>query len=55
LVVVQENQMLTPKLSLRRRNVLASYQPVIDAMYKGKGHRVHYKPSSAENAKNIEM
>ena len=29
----QENQMLTPKMSLRRNNILKSYAVVVDAMY----------------------
>jgi long-chain acyl-CoA synthetase len=38
-----ENEMLTPKLSLRRPNVLKVHQASIDAMYQGKiGHRVAY-------------
>jgi long-chain acyl-CoA synthetase len=31
----QENQMLTPKMSLRRNIVLATYQPLIDGLYEG--------------------
>ncbi len=39
---------MTPKLSLRRKNVLSVYQPLIDGMYAGKmGHRVNYKPIGA--------
>jgi long-chain acyl-CoA synthetase len=30
-----ENQMLTPKLSLRRKNVLEKYMPLINDMYAG--------------------
>ena len=36
----QENQMLTPKMSLRRANVLAAYQDKVDALYAGKGNTV---------------
>jgi len=39
----QENQMLTPKMSLRRNNVAKVYQHLIDDMYEGKGgHRTHH-------------
>jgi len=31
----QENQMLTPKMSLRRNNVLKTYATLIDELYKG--------------------
>ena len=31
-----ENHQLTPKMSLRRQNILAKYQPLIDEMYEGK-------------------
>ena len=30
-----ENQMLTPKMSLRRKNVLEMYMPLINDMYAG--------------------
>jgi hypothetical protein len=47
---------MTPKLSLRRKNVLTIYQPLIDGMYAGKmGHRVQYKPTAASGSGNIEM
>jgi long-chain acyl-CoA synthetase len=37
----QENQQLTPKMSLRRNNILSAYQPLIDAIYKGEqGHKL---------------
>lgn len=39
----QENQMLTPKMSLRRTNVLGAYQDKVDALYAGKGHKVVYR------------
>lgn len=32
----QENQMLTPKMSLRRNNVLKTYSEQVEAMYAGK-------------------
>ena len=32
----QENQMLTPKMSLRRNNVLAVYKNLVDGMYSQK-------------------
>lgn len=36
-----DNQMLTPKMSIRRNNVLKRYQGLIDDMYTDKtGHRV---------------
>jgi len=39
-----ENEMLTPKLSLRRPNVLKVHQDSIDAMYAGRiGHQVNYE------------
>lgn len=39
----QENQMLTPKLSMRRKNVLNAYQSIIDDMYQHKtGHEINY-------------
>jgi long-chain acyl-CoA synthetase len=38
----QENQMLTPKMSLRRVNVLAAYKDKIDALYAGQGNKVRY-------------
>jgi len=35
----QDNQMLTPKLSLRRNNVMKAYQTIIDGLYAGStGH-----------------
>jgi hypothetical protein len=38
--------MLTQKLSLRRKNILAVYQPLVDAMYAGeRGVRMSYKSS----------
>ena len=33
----QDNQMLTPKMSLRRNNILKVYSSLIDDMYSGKG------------------
>ena len=30
-----ENHLLTPKMSLRRQNILAKYQPTIEALYEG--------------------
>lgn len=39
----QENQMQTPKMSLRRPIILKAYQDKIDAMYKSTGgHRIEY-------------
>jgi long-subunit acyl-CoA synthetase (AMP-forming) len=38
----QENQMLTPKMSLRRTVVTATYKDKIDLLYAGKGHKVSY-------------
>ncbi len=39
--------MLTQKLSLRRKNVLEVYQPLVDAMYEGKlGNRMTYGRTS---------
>ncbi len=47
---------MTPKLSLRRKNVLGIYQSLIDGMYAGKmGHRVHYKATGPAATNNIEM
>lgn len=31
----QENQMLTPKMSMRRNNILAAYLPLIEKAYGG--------------------
>ena len=39
----QENQMLTPKMSLRRAVITAAFQDKLDALYAGKGHRVNYR------------
>jgi long-chain acyl-CoA synthetase len=48
----QENQMQTPKMSLRRPNVLKAYQQKIDDMYDGKiGHRIQYPPSTVAASK----
>eukprot|EP01038_Epipyxis_sp_PR26KG_P004305 gene4305-6101_t len=42
----QENQMLTPKMSLRRNGILKEYQALVDAIYASNdGHRVDYKKS----------
>jgi long-subunit acyl-CoA synthetase (AMP-forming) len=38
----QENQMLTPKMSLRRTVVNVTYKDKIDLLYAGKGHKVSY-------------
>jgi len=38
----QENQMLTPKMSLRRNAVVKAYQGKIDQLLKGAGNRVQY-------------
>ena len=38
----QENQMLTPKMSLRRANVLSAYKEKMDALYAGQGNKVRY-------------
>eukprot|EP00595_Chromulina_sp_UTEXLB2642_P000701 CAMPEP_0196761274 /NCGR_PEP_ID=MMETSP1095-20130614/429_1 /TAXON_ID=96789 ORGANISM="Chromulina nebulosa, Strain UTEXLB2642" /NCGR_SAMPLE_ID=MMETSP1095 /ASSEMBLY_ACC=CAM_ASM_000446 /LENGTH=537 /DNA_ID=CAMNT_0042110559 /DNA_START=460 /DNA_END=2073 /DNA_ORIENTATION=+ len=32
----QDNQMLTPKMSLRRNNILKTYESIVDGLYKGK-------------------
>ena len=45
----QENQMLTPKMSLRRVNVTSTYKDKIDALYAGKGNLVRY-PGRAGDA-----
>ena len=44
----QENQMMTPKLSLRRNIVINAYSQVIDNTYAGHrgAHRVEYEKSS---------
>jgi long-subunit acyl-CoA synthetase (AMP-forming) len=39
----QENQMLTPKLSLRRTIVAAVYQDKVEALYAGQGNKVPYR------------
>jgi long-subunit acyl-CoA synthetase (AMP-forming) len=39
----QENQMLTPKMSLRRNNVCKVYDAELQEMYSGKGgYRIKY-------------
>ena len=38
----QDNQMLTPKMSLRRNVIFATYKDKIDELYAGKGHKVNY-------------
>jgi long-subunit acyl-CoA synthetase (AMP-forming) len=38
----QENQMLTPKMSLRRNTVVKAYQNQIDQLLKGTGNKVQY-------------
>ena len=43
----QDNQMLTPKMSLRRANVLAAYKDKIDALYAGNGNVVRYHEKHA--------
>ena len=46
----QENQMLTPKMSLRRNNVLKAYESLIDDMYSGaKGNQLAKQSSNGEN------
>ena len=42
----QENAMLTPKLSVRRQNVLKTYQDKIDKMYHNAGGYVLRVPAS---------
>ena len=42
----QENQMLTPKMSLRRTVVTATYKAQLDALYQGEGHTVRYGKSN---------
>ena len=42
----QENSMLTPKLSVRRQNVLKAYQDKIDHMYRNGGGYVLRVPAS---------
>lgn len=47
-----ENEMLTPKLSLRRPNVLKVHQGSIDAMYAGHvGHQVNYEYADKKHNK----
>ncbi len=42
----QENQQMTPKLSLRRNNIMKVYESLIESMYNTHaGHRIHYKRS----------
>jgi long-subunit acyl-CoA synthetase (AMP-forming) len=38
----QENEMLTPKMSLRRNTVVKAYQDQIDQLLKGTGNKVQY-------------
>lgn len=44
----QENQMLTPKMSLRRTVVAAVYKDRIDALYAGQGHKVPFRGGSKD-------
>jgi len=44
----QENQMLTPKMSLRRVNIVTAYGGLLKALYEGKGHAVRYKRDTSE-------
>jgi long-chain acyl-CoA synthetase len=50
----QENQMLTPKLSLRRVNIVAAYKAAVDALYAQQGNRVQYPSSHATAAAHAE-
>lgn len=46
--------MLTPKMSLRRRNVFKAYKDIIEGIYAGKvGHKVGEKPSSYQSVEGI--
>ena len=42
----QENQMMTPKLSFRRANILKAHQPKLDALYRGEGNTVKYRTNN---------
>ncbi|KAJ1397272.1 hypothetical protein B484DRAFT_484205 [Ochromonadaceae sp. CCMP2298] len=44
----QENQMLTPKMSLRRVNIVTAYGGLLKALYEGKGHAVRYKRDTSD-------
>jgi len=45
----QENQMMTPKMSLRRKNVIDAYQKILDGLYQGEvGNTIEYPPSDKE-------
>eukprot|EP00388_Colpodella_angusta_P025520 GDKK01002908.1.p1 GENE.GDKK01002908.1~~GDKK01002908.1.p1 ORF type:complete len:211 (-),score=38.41 GDKK01002908.1:180-812(-) len=44
----QENQMLTPKMSLRRAVINTAHKTRIDALYAGKGHLVRYNSAKGE-------
>ncbi|KAJ1396809.1 hypothetical protein B484DRAFT_407213, partial [Ochromonadaceae sp. CCMP2298] len=43
-----ENQMLTPKMSLRRANVVKAYAGLLQALYEGRGRAVQYKRDELE-------
>lgn len=44
----QENQMITPKMSLRRANITATHQAKVDALYAKKGNPVRYNSAKGE-------
>lgn len=44
----QENQMLTPKLSLRRANILKAFQPLVDQLYHEDQGRVDGETAAVE-------
>ena len=44
----QENQMMTPKMSLRRAVINTTHKAKIDALYAGKGHQVRYNSANAK-------
>jgi long-subunit acyl-CoA synthetase (AMP-forming) len=44
----QENQMMTPKMSLRRAIITTVYKDKIAALYAGQGNKVIYPRRTAE-------
>eukprot|EP01040_Poterioochromonas_malhamensis_P003295 gene3295-3513_t len=46
-----ENQMLTPKLSLRRNNVVKAYDHLLQSIYEGKtGHQITYEKDKTDQS-----
>lgn len=41
--------MMTPKMSLRRKNVIDAYQKILDGLYQGEvGNTIEYPPNDKE-------